>query len=301
MNITPLHWLFASILAVTAHVAVFSGFELNNSVKIERATGVNISVGSLSSYASQSDVQGTSADEVVEAADSDVVEEEKPEQVQPDDTVNEVSKTTKAKILDEEKSSPVQSEHAETVQSVPKPPAQSPEQPDVTNPVVTKLQVPEKTPDDTVVETAAEKKKVPSVTKKTVAKPKKVRRKKPVRKKIKSAKRKTRAGRQTIAARRGSGGGGRQSSVSGSAAFSNYRGRVRARIASRIRKPAGLRGRVALRFTIVRTGRAVGARIISSSNTKLNRLALAAVRGNFQAIPPGMPGKITFTIPINFR
>jgi len=292
MNITPLHWLFASLIALTAHVAVFSGFELNNGAKIERAAGVNISVGSLSSYASQSDVQETSTDEEVEAVDSEVVEQEQPDQAPTEDTVNEVSETTKA-------------ETAESVRSVPKLPVQE----EVTNPDVTTSQVPEKTPTETpaetpaetVTETVAETKKTPAVTKKPTTKAKIVPRKKPAKKKTKKAKRKKPAGRQTIAARRGSTGGGRQSSVSGKAAFSNYRGRVRARIASRIRKPAGLRGKVALRFTIIRSGRAIGARIIRSSNTKLNRLALAAVRGNFQAIPPGMPAKITFTVPITFR
>ena len=284
MNITPLHWLIASVFAVTAHVAVFSGFELNNSAKIERAAGVNISVGSLSSYASQSDAQETSTDEEVEAVESEVVEQEEPDQTLTEQPVNEVSETTKP-------------EKAESVQSAPKPPVQE----EVTNPEVTTSQMLEKTPDETVTETVAEKKEVPAVTKKPPAKAKIVPRKKPAKKKTKKAKRKKRAGRKTIAARRGSAGGGRQNSVSGKAAFSNYRGRVRARIASRIRKPAGLRGKVTVRFSIIRSGRASGARIVRSSNTKLNRLALAAVRGNFQSIPPGMPGKITFTVPITFR
>jgi len=291
MNITPLHWLFAALLAISVHMSVFIGFELDDNAKIERAAGVTIGVGTLSSYASQSDVQDASTEELVDDTESETVKEEKPDQVEADEATNDVSETINAETPEEVEISQVQPETTEVVQETPKPPAQSPEKPDVANPVITSAPVLEKIPDETVA---------PTVIKKTAVKVKTVRRKKTVQKK-KSAKRKSRTGMRTVSAHRGAGGGGRQKSVSGSAAFSNYRGRVRARLASRIRRPAGLKGRVVLRFTIVRSGRATGAHIVKSSNAKLNRLALAAARGSFQAIPRGMPGKITFTIPINFR
>jgi len=278
MSISPFHWLFAALVAVSAHLAAFTGFELDDSAKIERAAGVHIAVGSLSSYASQADVQETSANEEVEAADSDVVEEENPGQVD----------------ADSEKT--VQSAVKPVVQTAEQVPEKLPEQSQVTIPVANPTTEPEDvTPEKTIKAVGEEEKVVPVVKKPPV---KKAAAKK---KKRKTAKRKTKSGKRTAAARRGTGGGGRQSSVSGSAAFSNYKGRVRARVASRVRKPVGLKGQVVVRFSIVRSGRVTGAHIIKSTNIKLNRRVVAAVRGSFQAIPPGLPGRITFTIPINFR
>jgi TonB family protein len=131
-------------------------------------------------------------------------------------------------------------------------------------------------------------------------KPKKPKPKKVEKKKKKKEKAKPRQARKGAAGRRGGGGGKRQSKTAGKAAMSNFKGRVRARIASRARSAKG-RGKVVVRFILTASGSARSIRVIRSSNSALNSAALRAVRGGFPPIPPGLPRTITFTVPIAFR
>jgi protein TonB len=143
-----------------------------------------------------------------------------------------------------------------------------------------------------------EKKPNPAVV--PEVKPKKPKPKKVEQKKRQKKKAKARKERNGTAGRRGGGGGKRQSKYAGAAAMSNFKGRVRARIASRARSAKG-RGTVVVRFVLTASGSAVGVRVIRSSNSALNSTALRAVRGGFPPIPPGLPRRITFTVPIAFR
>lgn len=102
------------------------------------------------------------------------------------------------------------------------------------------------------------------------------------------------------AGKRGGGGGRSAKNYAGKAALSNFKGRVRARIARRARSAKG-RGTVVVRFTVTAGGGVAGVRVIRSANATLNRAAIQAVRGGFPPIPPGLPRRITFTVPIAFR
>lgn len=145
-----------------------------------------------------------------------------------------------------------------------------------------------------------EKKPIPAVV--PEAKPKKLKPKKTEHKKKRKekVKAKARQGRVGRAGRRGGGGGKRQSKFAGKAAMSNFKGRVRARIARRARSAKG-RGTVVVRFILTANGSAKSIRVIRSSNSALNVKALRAVRGGFPPIPPGLPRSITFIVPIAFR
>ena len=143
-----------------------------------------------------------------------------------------------------------------------------------------------------------EKKPIPAVA--PEVKPKKSKPKKVEQKKKRTKKAKARRGRKGVAGRRGGGGGKRQSKFAGKAAMSNFKGRVRARIARRAHSAKG-RGTVVVRFILTASGSASSVRVIRSTNSALNRAALGAVKGGFPPIPPGLPRKITFTVPIAFR
>lgn len=160
-------------------------------------------------------------------------------------------------------------------------------------------------PEETA-EKPEDKSPVPAVVpevKREKQKPKKVKPKKKPKQKAKRKvkhKAKARHARKGAAGRRGGGGGKRQSKYAGKAAMSNFKGRVRARIARRARSGKG-RGTVVVRFTLTASGSARNVRVIRSSNSQLNSAALRTVRGGFPRIPPGLPRQITFTVPIAFR
>lgn len=93
---------------------------------------------------------------------------------------------------------------------------------------------------------------------------------------------------------RASGGGG------GEADLANFKGRVRARVASRARA-ARERGIVVVRFIVTAGGGATGIGIVRGASPSLNNAALRAVSGGFPPIPPGLPRAISFTVPISFQ
>ncbi len=111
---------------------------------------------------------------------------------------------------------------------------------------------------------------------------------------------KSRVRRNRTAGRQGGGGGRGQSRYAGKSALSNFKGRVRARIARRARS-AKAHGTVVVRFTVTANGGVANVRVIRSANSALNTAAVQAVRGGFPPIPPSLPNKISFTIPIVFK
>jgi TonB family protein len=143
-----------------------------------------------------------------------------------------------------------------------------------------------------------EEKPVPAVV--PEIKPKKPKPKKVEQKERQKEKTKANRGRNGTAGRRGGGGGTRQTEYAGTAAMTNFKGRVRARIASRAHSAQG-RGTVVVRFILTASGSARSVRVIRSSNSALNSPALRAVNGGFPPIPPGLPRSITFTVPIAFQ
>lgn len=143
-----------------------------------------------------------------------------------------------------------------------------------------------------------EKKPIPAIV--PEIKPKKPKPKKAEQKKKQQKKAESSRERNGRAGRRGGGGGERQSKFAGKAAMTNFKGRVRARIARRAHSAKG-RGTVVVRFVLTASGSAKGIRVIRSSNSALNVMALRAVKGGFPPIPPGLPRSITFTVPIAFR
>jgi protein TonB len=273
------HWILGFCLAIGAHALAFAAMgSYEQPAMIERASGPVLSVaGSLTNF----------------SADADMSKPEEATEVETTEQVNELEPET------------VEEEVVETIEDV---------EPDI---------IPEVEPDmalETVASTEPKPVEVEEVIPTEVIKQKKTPKAKPrkIREKIKRKvkkkviKRKSKAkpskkrriarrgGSRTRAGQRGGGGGGRQSVVAGRATISDFKGRVRARIAGRVRSAKG-RGTVIVRFTVTSGGGVTGVRIVRSASAALNSAALRAVRGGFPPIPYGGPRRMTFTIPISFR
>ena len=239
---------------------------------IERASGPVISVaGSLSGFTSDAEMVVQDSAEIVEAND-------RTPEIEPE--AHQESEPLEARALTETASAdaePLETSAETQVKTL------SP-----TVPLEERQQKPRP-------EKANEKKKQAAHPKSSV--PKSVRDNKK-KKRRRKAKRRRRS--EGAAGRRGSSGGRRQSQYAGAAALSNFKGRVRARIAARARSAKG-RGTVVVRFTVTASGGVANVRVVRGANSALNSAALRAVRGGFPPIPPGLPRRITFSVPITFK
>lgn len=161
--------------------------------------------------------------------------------------------------------------------------------------------------DQTVAVYASEKKPEEAEEVKEVKEqPKEVEKKKKPKKKKKKKRSKAskKGGRQTASARKGGGSSGRQSNVSGKASITNYRGKVRSRVARRKKRLGSSRGTAVVTFSITRSGGVSGLRLSRrSGNSAVDRAALAMVRGAapFPRIPAGLKAPMRFRLPISFK
>lgn len=307
MKLTAGRWVLTIAVALLGHALLFAGIKTDDTAKVERAAGINIAVGSLSSFSEQIDAQPVDMTEPVETLET-VGKDNSGKQVLESQTETQetvppvVQQPDQSKAVTLDKIKPVVKESL----------AASEIKPDqITTTQVTQIQAEKTTPPVSVTPQSIvpvdTRKKITAVKveKKLKRIKKKVRKKKTTKRKktkvVKKTRRKNSAGSRTVASQRGGGGGGSQRSVSGRAALSNYKGKVRSRVAGRIRRSSGKRGRVVVRFTVTRGGSVSRPRIVSSSNSSLSRLAMAAVRGGFPSIPSGLPSRLTFTVPIRFR
>jgi periplasmic protein TonB len=297
VNLSLYHWVSGAFLAVGAHALAFAAMgQYEQPAMIERASGPVLSVaGSLSNYS-------IDAQEVLQSSTEAMEEGEEIEELEPE-TIEEIQRET---VEIEPAPLPIETATSEA------PPVQVAEPVEAENIIPTAV-LEEPKPQEPIPEKIEEKeekriarlKPQPKELQNPKKKIKPIPRKKTkvarrINKKKKGRDKARRGRRRSVAGRRGGGGGGRASAVAGRATISNYKGRVRARIAGRARSARG-RGMVVVQFTVTSRGGVTGVRILRSANTVLNNAALRAVRGGFPPIPRGGPRHMTFTIPISFR
>ena len=268
MSFSGRSWLLALGLAITSHGLIFLIVKPTSEAKIERSAGPAVTInGSLSSLATQMKAVTTvQTVEPVTAKAAAVVE--------PVMQVAAIEPVVAQAIIPAQKIKPVK--------------------PKLQKQVVIKKEI---------VKKKVDKKKI----KMARLVQKKLRRKK-VEKKRKAAKLRERAkakakanrrGGRVAAVRRGGGGKGRQSKVAGKAKLSNYKGRVRARVAGRAHSSS--RGSSIVSFTVT-SGGGVRGISVSSGSPAQRSAARRAASGGFPPIPSGVGlSSIRFTVRINFR
>ena len=273
MSFSLRHWAVGAALALVSHALAFTAMGFyDQPALIERGAGPVVSVaGSLSDYAANAEIvpQADNAEimesvETVEAIDSETVDVDEP--------------------LDT--SEPVETVAIEIQSAVA--PA------DLETQAIISTALSKDISPKREVKPVKKKTAVMRLIRPAVRKRQKNKNDGGEAKKTRKAKRKPKArsrsgngGKRKHSRKRG-GGGKRQSTVAGRAALSNFKGRVRARVAGRARAARG-RGTVVVRFTVTSSGGVSGVRVIRGASGALNRAALRAVSGGFPPIPPRPP------------
>jgi periplasmic protein TonB len=270
MSFSGRSWLLALGLAITSHGLVFLIVKPTSEAKIERSAGPAVTInGSLSSLATQ--MKAVTTVQTVEPVMAKAVAV-----VEPVMQVAAIEPVITQAIIPAQKIKPVK--------------------PKLQKQVVIKKEI---------VKKKVDKKKIRMAQ----LVQKKLRRKK-VEKKRKAAKLRERAkakakakanrrGGRMAAVRRGGGGKGRQSKVAGRAKLSNYKGRVRARVAGRAHSSS--RGSSVVSFTVTSGGGVRGISVSGGSSAQKSA-ARRAASGGFPPIPSGVGLRsIRFTVRINFR
>lgn len=314
--IGKLGWCVAGLIAVALHVALFAASP--SRIRGEASTSAGPTVESASSLAG---IVGQLAEvtpvETVEVAET------------PAATVTEAQPVTTSENLESEDLSPT------VTPSTVSPPIDT--RTATASPALAQIVVPETAISETLVPELAEQVMPPDVIEALAPPPQpevtqprkrraqKPRRTKPEQKTAKQPRRaqrapakrkrpaKERKSRPAKARRRGNSargsagaraGGGRSRSTASQGAINAYASRVRSRILARSPSGKGARGTTVISFALRSSGALRYARIVrSSGNRRLDRRALAAVRGGgFPRPPKGASARqLRFTIPFHFR